>query len=45
MPDERDVDLAVCWLACYLGSPPGLSAVLLLCLWLCYRQWQQQQKP
>ena len=45
MPDERDFDLAACWLACYLASPPGVNVVLLLCLWLCYRQWQQQQKP
>jgi hypothetical protein len=45
MPDARDSDLAACWLLCYIASPSGLTAALLLCLWLCYRQWEHQQKP
>ncbi len=42
MTDPSDRDLAVCITLCYLTTPPILP--LLLCLYLCYRQWEGAQK-
>lgn len=44
MLDRRDADLAACFLLCYLSNPPGVTLSLLACMWLCYRQWDEQQR-